>query len=875
MRKRIYKTCISLLSAVLLTLLALSLVRQQKKEYLIQTVLDTAAAGQTLQSETGDSTYLLFPADTPPVSDVSGAIEALADAGLADPSDPSSSLSLKWTAVSDGITVYRFSQVFQGLSVYGREVCLLVDESGSPLAGGGNFCPVSSAQTQPALSLEEAHAAALDYAAETFGQKAAADAAFLFSETTPLVLTMEPDREAEAAYLGFLTVPAGNGSVQLLISGKDGSVLSSLCLTAEAAGNGNAAAETTEEGTSSEYLAYPFLWEFDEFEGHPVRMTFPYDLAYDPESELYRGESSNYHIFLMEDAGGQSLSDVKSNLPSMEKSRFTGGELETLLDHPSGKETAGLKALCYAAMTVSYYRDILSRESFDDHNGDVFVVTGCKGDDGMANNAWSTTSTRGDQMLLSLGSRVKVTPNLVAHEFTHGMTMTICGPYSELAVMECISDVFAELMEAHYADADPDWIMSAFKRSLFPFGAVSFSSILSPPSYSKESLWDLPFGTSAHRKSTVGSYVMYRTWNSWRKSGMSVSEAVRQMSLLLYRSLFFLNSHADYEDFSSALTYAGGVMYGRGEISREQFAALLYFLQDAGMSLPEIEDSEINAAVKLVSQCLVCVKDAETGKPIEGAMVEYSAHSLPARLLPGYDYRENKNYQQQFADSDGTCLFTGLEGYSFSRFHISADGYEGDVYPADMLETFLPEEEPFYNEILLLPEGGSPSPETIPETIPETAPEAVPESPSIPDGGGPAPEVSSEASLAEDSDAERPGDLFQSFSDAFLARDAAAIAALYGPDADLDSLAELWSDRFAGLYSEGDPGIQGLRLTEIRELSHEELLAEYGGASSLPDAACVLEICGWPDWSQIWPDWLADGIELDAACYDGHWVLTP
>ena len=129
--------------------------------------------------------------------------------------------------------------------------------------------------------------------------------------------------------------------------------------------------------------------------------------------------------------------------------------------------------------------------------------------------------------------------------------------------------------------------------------------------------------------------------------------------------------------------------------------------------------------------------------------------------------------------------------------------------------------------------------------------------------------------MAEDSDAERPGDLFLSFSDAFLARDAAAIAALYGPDADLDSLAELWSDRFAGLYSEGDPGIHGLRLTEIRELSHEELLAVYGGASSLPDTACVLEICGWPDWSQIWPDWLADGIELDAACYDGHWVLTP
>ena len=250
---------------------------------MIQTVLDTAAAGQTLQSETGDSTYLLFPADTPPVSDVSGAIEALADAGLADPSDPSSSLSLKWTAVSDGITVYRFSQVFQGLSVYGREVCLLVDESGSPLAGGGNFCPVSSAQTQPALSLEEAHAAALDYAAETFGQKAAADAAFSFSETAPLVLAVRPGREAEAAYLGFLTVPAENGSFQLLISGKDGSVLSSLCLTAEAAGNGNAAAETAEEGTASDYLTYPFLWEFDEFEGHPVRMTFPYDLAYENE----------------------------------------------------------------------------------------------------------------------------------------------------------------------------------------------------------------------------------------------------------------------------------------------------------------------------------------------------------------------------------------------------------------------------------------------------------------------------------------------------------------------------------------------------------------------------------------------------------------
>lgn len=42
-----------------------------------------------------------------------------------------------------------------------------------------------------------------------------------------------------------------------------------------------------------------------------------------------------------------------------------------------------------------------------------------------------------------------------------------------------------------------------------------------------------------------------------------------------------------------------------------------------------------------------------------------------------------------------------------------------------------------------------------------------------------------------------------------------------------------------------------------------------------PEAACLIHIDSSPDWSQIWPDWIAGGIELYAAQYDGNWYLVP
>ena len=136
----------------------------------------------------------------------------------------------------------------------------------------------------------------------------------------------------------------------------------------------------------------------------------------------------------------------------------------------------------------------------------------------------------------------------------------------------------------------------------------------------------------------------------------------------------------------------------------------------------------------------------------------------------------------------------------------------------------------------------------------------------------------SPAMNAAPSGVESPDDLFAAFSTAFLQhQDSGEIAALYGleSEADRSAIEAVWTNRLAEITYNGSMGISSQSFAGAQMLSDEEAADLCSAYPAPPEAACLLHIDSTPDWSEIWPDWMAGGIELYAAQYNGGWYLIP
>lgn len=116
--------------------------------------------------------------------------------------------------------------------------------------------------------------------------------------------------------------------------------------------------------------------------------------------------------------------------------------------------------------------------------------------------------------------------------------------------------------------------------------------------------------------------------------------------------------------------------------------------------------------------------------------------------------------------------------------------------------------------------------------------------------------------------------LFDAFAEAFKDEDGKAIADLYYPETvkQREDLENLWTKRLEeGHYMDGADGIKMFALSNVQTLSDEEIVAHY--STSIPEDACTFTVAVTPDWSEVWPEWIAGGIELYAARYGESWYL--
>lgn len=145
-------------------------------------------------------------------------------------------------------------------------------------------------------------------------------------------------------------------------------------------------------------------------------------------------------------------------------------------------------------------------------------------------------------------------------------------------------------------------------------------------------------------------------------------------------------------------------------------------------------------------------------------------------------------------------------------------------------------------------------------------------------GAGETSSSSSPVMNIEPSGIESPGDMFTAFSTAFLNhQNSSEITALYGLESEENrsAISTIWAERLAEITYNGSTGISSQSFSGADMLSDKEAADLCSAYPAPPEAACLIHIDSSPDWSQIWPDWIAGGIELYAAQYDGNWYLVP
>lgn len=473
---------------------------------------------------------------------------------------------------------------------------------------------------------------------------------FQLNPENPLVIYAPEEGTGRLAYQGTLS---GEDLVEILIDAETGDVLSSLSLDACAA------------SASSSLSRKSFSASMDQYEGHSGTVEYTYSLDYNPQTGEYAYQDTGRNLYLLENAGQRKVFEMDAEIGTGVVDTLTREEIDLAVSGEWPAEQKGNAAYLYASMTYDFFQDALGRQGYNGNNDPMYLAYNCTDNDGKnSNNAWSSiqTAAAGSEAgRLAFGHQVSVTPNLVGHEYTHAVSMSICGTYSTIDVMECYSDVFGELIESWYTGEDPDWVMSAFNRQL----SKPWINWKMQQAYNYKS-WLKPVGAHAH--STIGSNAIYQTWTDWREQGYTSSACVSDMALLLYRSLFLLDSNANYGSFTYALLNTGMVMtLLTGELSEEQFHTLAAALEDAGLPVSETNLAVSPETVELVSYTRFLVRDAATGEPIRDARVHYY-----------YEEADGSKTDHRFAvtDEEGFCQISGLRQNSRARITVEAEGYE-------------------------------------------------------------------------------------------------------------------------------------------------------------------------------------------------------
>lgn len=499
-----------------------------------------------------------------------------------------------------GSNFYNFSQQYEGIPVYGRNIIVGAGENGASETLSGNYLKIDGVSVQPDISAETAYS----IVGETYSW-----AESIFNEG--LTIYSLGGVAPELAWQFY--VDGTEDALRCFVSAKDGHLIADQALVyyetaigygTDAYGNSNVRFNVNYEN------GYYYMedWERGIHVYDAKGGTVTHELVFiDNQNNIYHivnpkneqgfwatkdgkrirleaernGEDSPYKVFdaetnqlLGEGAWYGVYFDIKNPFIAIEQPK----NKSQIWDNVTAVST-----MEFVAKANDFYGEVLGRNGFGDRGGDVYAVFGDMMDFHSSN---SCSTSPGDRhtiakymTVLQFGKDASLSYDLVGHEYTHSVERSISGMIYENqsgAIMEALSDIFGEMFEVWATsavqdeagiwhgtlDGSCDWALSGSRNFADP--ALSMLDLKSNPC--PRSMYDQYYCSGpddrggVHNNSTVVSHAAYLM--SMGIDGSDSYEKLNNYDLvqLFYKAMFSLPSDCTFFQFRTVVENTAQLM---------------------------------------------------------------------------------------------------------------------------------------------------------------------------------------------------------------------------------------------------------------------------------------------------------------------------
>ncbi len=439
-------------------------------------------------------------------------------------------LTEKRISTLDGDTYIRLQQNYQGIPVYGRTVVYAQDENGQTLAITGNVADVDETlEITPTITPDQVEAAARTYVADAFGLENPEDVATgQCSDDNLCIYNLDSSGETHLAYWVHA------GSYLLLVDANTGQILSEENLLRSG--------QPVTGDLYGQVETYPTVVYTKSGEEYQLR-----DLSNQISAEVIQSEQKVDYLGWL-------------NWRLIEVAETSTVETWTQGETP---DPAAVDAYANAQIVYDYFAKELDNPSTNgsgENPAEIVLRTGLRylktGTEeeyqSYINNAFSLTNQADGISYLVFGVGrdgnldMSAYLDIVAHEYMHSVEAFHSGMiYSgeSGAIMEALSDIFGELVEAWHTQGAPDWQTGSFRNLQTPEETGN-------PSVYHGEYW-LPTGPGerdnggVHNNSTVISHAAYLMWNGI-DGDVAKKISTEDLGQLWYRAMLMMPPNCDF-----------------------------------------------------------------------------------------------------------------------------------------------------------------------------------------------------------------------------------------------------------------------------------------------------------------------------------------
>ena len=454
-----------------------------------------------------------------------------------------SELTEKSSVTINGDNYYRLQQNYQGIPVYGRTVVCATDENGKITSTTGNVLDINeNIDLEPTVTDEDVYNSIVDYATESLNSVGELVAIPQLSENN-LVVYVEDNGIATLAYQ--MEIILGGEPYSVVIDAQSAKlyVINPLIRTdyitiAYPLGNGDKTVDLNIDTDNDRYTLYDEVRNIELYSANNEELSVYY-IFYDANDEIL-------YYYYFDSGKWLNTNNEEINIPTEAyeyvKYGFTTqkkiqGVTNIFAASVTDFSQEALQTMGYLANVADFFQETFDRNGYaNDSLKYLPVVYNC------SNGSYSRTCLGISMLSLKTGAGL----NTVAHEFMHSVeasesAMQYSGESG--AIMEALSDIFAELAEYYYYE-HCDWLYNGGVRNLVDPSLSTEDNTPHPSTYRGKNWYSgsKDYG-GVHYNSTVISHAAYLM--SEDSGGLLDMDDLAQ---LWYRAMLMMPSDCDFEE---------------------------------------------------------------------------------------------------------------------------------------------------------------------------------------------------------------------------------------------------------------------------------------------------------------------------------------